>query len=533
MRLGVSGKVLLALTVLLVAFAGDATFTVLTIHQARQGVLANEAYLDLQGSVDAAWKSLNDFAPSLGRNMRLDPNLALAFRISRKHLDDAVAAIDRFLEKEPSSTRRPDFEATRKQIAALRQQVDTLAAEAGAAEGSASPKARPEFESHFATLTHSLNRLRRPLRGESGQIAQHLTDDEETALQMALGLGVAGLAIAAAAFLFTLRTLRPLRVLRARAREVAGGDYARRTGVTSRDEIGDLAREFDAMAGAIEEREQRLIRSERLATVGRMAAQITHEVRNPLASIGLYAELLGDELADRQVDGVEPKRLVQSIISEVDRLTEITETYLRFARLPRPKLEREDLGAIVTGVLEFARAELAQAGIALDLEVAPGLPDVAADEAQLRQALLNLVRNAREAMSSGGGGRLRVRVEARDDGAREPGGVASKVAVTIADSGDGIPQEHLKQIFDPFFSTKERGTGLGLALVQQIVVEHGGRVEVASGAGEGTTFTLSIPTMTSAAAAPAAPTPPGATSEERGAAGAALAQGGEGATAAR
>jgi signal transduction histidine kinase len=528
MRLGVSGKVLLALTVLLVAFAGDATFTVLTIHQARQGVLANEAYLDLQGSVDAAWKSLNDFAPSLGRNMRLDPNLALAFRISRKHLDDALGTIDRFLEKEPASTRRPDFEATRKQIATLRQQVDTLAAEAGAAEGSASPKARPEFESHFATLTHSLNRLRRPLRGENGQIAQRLTDDEETALQMALGLGVTGLAIAAAAFLFTLRTLRPLRVLRTRAREVAGGDYARRTGVTSHDEIGDLAREFDAMAGALQEREQRLIRSERLATVGRMAAQITHEVRNPLASIGLYAELLGDEIAER---GDEPKRLVSSIISEVDRLTEITETYLRFARLPQPKLEREDLGAIVTGVLEFARAELAQAGITLELEVAPGLPEVAADEAQLRQALLNLVRNAKEA-TTGARGRLRVRVVARTEDARQPpnaaDAAATKVVVTIADDGAGIPREHLGQIFDPFFSTKERGTGLGLALVQQIVVEHGGRVDVASGPGEGTTFTLAFPALTATA-------PPAreATREERDEPDAGLAQGAAGVTAAR
>jgi two-component system NtrC family sensor kinase len=490
MRLGVSGKVLLALTVLLVAFAGDATFTVLTIHQARQGVLANEAYLDLQGSVDAAWKSLNDFASSLGRNMRLDPNLALAFRMSRKHLDDAVAAIDRFLEKEPASTRRSDFEATRKQIVTLRQQVDALSAEAGAAEGSADPKARPGFESHFATVTRSLNRLRRPLRGESGQIAQRLTDDEETALQMALGLGITGLAIAVAAFLFTLRTLRPLNVLRARAREVAGGEYGRRTGVTSHDEIGDLAREFDAMAAAIEEREQRLIRSERLATVGRMAAQITHEVRNPLASIGLYAELLGDEIADR---GDEPKRLVSSIISEVDRLTEITETYLRFARLPRPKLEREDLGAIVTGVLEFSRAELSQAGIALDLVVEPGLPEVAADEAQLRQALLNLVRNAREAMSKSPSGRLRVAVAA---GAREgdaPHGAPTELRVIVSDSGAGIAQVHLGQIFDPFFSTKASGTGLGLALVQQIVVEHGGRIDVESGPETGTTFSLSFP----------------------------------------
>jgi two-component system, NtrC family, sensor kinase len=516
MRLGVSGKVLLALTGLLVAFAGDATFTVLTIHRARQGVLANEAYLDLQGSVDAAWKSLNDFAPSLGRNLRLDPNLALAFRSSRKHLDDAAAAIDRYLEKEPTSFRRPDFEAKRHQVVALAGQVDGLAAEAGTAEATPRPGARPEFESHFATVVQSLNRMRRPLRGESGQIAQHLTDDEETALQMAVGLGIVGLAIAAAAFVFTARTLRPLRVLRARAREVAGGEYARRTGVTSHDEIGDLAREFDAMAAAIEEREQRLIRSERLATVGRMAAQITHEVRNPLASIGLYAELLGDEIADR---GEEPKRLVTSIISEVDRLTEITETYLRFARLPQPKLEREDLGALVTGVLEFARAELSQAGIALEIEVAPGLPEIAADEAQLRQALLNLVRNAREAMSTtcvsagapGSQGRLRVSVGSRGEGE------ARQVFVSVADSGSGIARENLGQIFDPFFSTKARGTGLGLALVQQIVVEHGGRVDVESGAAVdprgGTRFTLSFPVPRDAE--PAAPEPAARDAEAR------------------
>jgi signal transduction histidine kinase len=509
MRLGVSGKVLLALTVLLLAFAGDATFTVMTINRARQGVLANEAYLDLQGAVDSAWKTLNDFAPSLGRNMRLDPNLALAFRISRKHLDEGVAAIDRYVEKEPTSLRRGDFETKRKQLVALKQQLDEVAGEAGTAQVAANASARPEFESHFAALTNNLNRMRRPLRGESGQIAQRLTDDEETALQMALGLGVTGLVIAGAALLFTARTLRPLHVLRARAREVASGDYARRTGVTSHDEIGDLAREFDAMAGAIQEREQRLIRSERLATVGRMAAQITHEVRNPLASIGLYAELLGDEIADR---GEEPKRLVSSIISEVDRLTEITETYLRFARLPRPKLEREDLGAIVTGVLEFSRAELSQAGIALTIDVAAGLPEVAADEAQLRQALLNLVRNAREAMPEGG--RLEVVVAAREG--------AGQVVVSVADSGPGIAAAHLGQIFDPFFSTKERGTGLGLALVHQIVVEHGGRVEVDSGEGRGTRFSLSFPTLP-AAEQPRSEAPPEA--EPRPAAGPPLPQG--------
>jgi two-component system, NtrC family, sensor kinase len=289
-----------------------------------------------------------------------------------------------------------------------------------------------------------------------------------------------GLLFAFGALLFMLRTLKPLRVLRLHARQIAGGDYGRRIVAPSHDEIGDLAREFDAMGRAIEEREHRLIRSERLATVGRMAAQITHEIRNPLASLGLYVELLGDELG---ADDEEARRLVASIGNEIDRLSEITETYLRFVRLPRPKLEREDLGAVATAVMEFARAELSKAGISLELSVAAGLPEVAADENQIRQALLNLVRNAKEAMPSGG--KLRVEVA----------GTAAQVKIAITDTGAGIAPEHLEKIFDPFFSTKEKGTGLGLALVQQILAEHGGRIEVASPPAGGTTVTLILPVV--------------------------------------
>ena len=486
MRLGVFGKIGLAFGVLLLAFAGYATFTLLSVHRARQGVVANEAYLELQGAVDAAWKSVNDFAPSLGRaGDRLDPNLPLALRTARKHIDDAVGAIDRYLEKAPSSTLRADFDLRRRQIAALGRQLDALAAELGGAEAAVDPHARSGFESHFATLVHGLNRMRQPLRGASGQIAQRLSDDEETALSVAIMLGAAGLAVALAVFLFTLRTLRPLGVLRRRARQVAEGEYTQRTGVTSHDEIGDLAREFDAMADAIQEREQRLIRSERLATVGRMAAQIAHEVRNPLSSIGLNAELLGDELA---TEADEARRMVASIIGEVDRLTEITETYLRFTRLPRPKLEREDLGGLVASVVAMGRGEIVQEGITLEVDIAPELPELPADEAQLRQALINLVRNAREALASAPTKRLGISVV--ND---RPSGC---LLVRVSDSGAGIDQHDLGKIFDPFFSTKAQGTGLGLALVQQIVVDHGGRIDVESVPGRGTTFTLAFPLRT-------------------------------------
>jgi signal transduction histidine kinase len=508
-RLGVSAKILLAYAVLLAAFAGNATFTVLTIHRARQGVVANQAYLDLQSSVDTAWKSLNDFAGALGRDLRKQPNLALALRMTHKNLDEALAAIDRYLEREPTSFRRPDFEAKRRQIQAFKGDLDKLSGQMVLAESGSDEQAWPEFESQFANLTHGLNRLRRPLRGESAQIAQRLADDEENAMQMALALGGLGLVVAGLAVAFVWRILRPLQVLRSRAREIAGGEYARRTGVSSRDEIGDLARELDAMAAALEERELRLIRSERMATVGRMAAQITHEVRNPLASIGLYAELLCDELGSES----EPRRLVESITSEVDRLTEITETYLRFARLPRPQLEAEDLGELVASIVEFSRAELSNAGIRLEVDLGPEPFEAAVDENQIRQALLNLIRNAREAMAAAGvtaaegaaGGAGRAGLAAAVAGAAgAAGGDLLRVAlraraeglveIVVSDTGPGIRSENLPKVFDPFFSTKAKGTGLGLPLVQQIAVEHGGRIEVESSAA-GTAFHIVLPRL--------------------------------------
>jgi signal transduction histidine kinase len=186
----------------------------------------------------------------------------------------------------------------------------------------------------------------------------------------------------------------------------------------------------------------------------------------------------------------EARRLVESISSEVDRLTEITENYLRFAKLPQPKLEREDLSALVASVAEFARAELAQSRISLETDLPAGPVDVAVDENQIRQALLNLIRNAREAMADGG--RLKIAVDRRGD---------DSAAITVTDSGPGISADNLPKVFDPFFSTKAKGTGLGLALVQQIAAEHGGRAEAESEPGAGTTFRLVLPARSGPASA--------------------------------
>jgi signal transduction histidine kinase len=478
-RLGVSAKIFLAYAVILLAFAASSILSVVYLHRGRQEMAADRHRRAIQSAVEQAGRAVGQYSQAfpptstaLLGTVTSRAAAVLGIPTTREHLQLGQAEVEHYLTHEaPDGQRRAEFEGYRRDLARLESRLDQVALARGGA-------AVEDMLPHFID---DVRKLGDGLRTGSLRAAQDIVTLEQRAVDAALLLGGLGLLSAVAAALFMLRTLRPLQVLRLHARQIAGGDYGRRIVVPSRDEIGDLAREFDAMGRAIEERERRLIHSERLATVGRMAAQITHEIRNPLASLGLYVELLGDELP---AEDEEARRLVASIGNEIDRLSEITETYLRFVRLPRPKLEREDLGAIATAVMEFARAELSKAGISLELSVAAGLPEVAADENQIRQALLNLVRNAKEAMPSGG----KIRVEVTAGG---PG----QIRLSIADTGPGIAPEHLGKIFDPFFSTKEKGTGLGLALVQQILAEHGGRVEVASPPTGGTVFTIGMPAL--------------------------------------
>ncbi|HZS39269.1 MAG TPA: ATP-binding protein [Polyangia bacterium] len=344
-------------------------------------------------------------------------------------------------------------------------------------------------------IQHSLSRLSTELTLRAQQSGLRLEEEENRASWVLLLLVVLALAVGVLVSVWATRRLRPLRRLAERAKQIARGDYKQRVDASSPDEIGALGREFNAMAGALDEREQQLIRSERLAAVGKIAAQITHEVRNPLSSIGLNAELLEEEVAALGgPQAQEAQAIARAIVKEVDRLTEITEEYLRFARLPRPKLEREDVRAIVSSLVVFLKSELDGRRIEVALELPP-LPPVAADEHQLRQALLNLMRNAAEAMPSGG--RLTVAARALiNDRA---------VELRIADTGQGIAREHLAKIFDPFFSTKDGGTGLGLALTQQIVVEHGGSIAVESEPGRGTAFTVRLPALAANESADAPP----------------------------
>ncbi len=288
-------------------------------------------------------------------------------------------------------------------------------------------------------------------------------------------------------------TLRPLRQLSDSAREVARGNYQTgrvfRAGGSATDEVGTLAREFNAMAAALEEREMRLRRSEQLAAVGKMAAQITHEVRNPLTAIGLNAELLADEFAGPNSEG---QKLAQAIVKEVDRLTDITEQYLRFARLPQSRFERAELNDLLRSLLQFFGQDLRARGIAVEADLCQDLPMVVIDDNQVRQALLNLLRNAAEAMA----GNVETAAE-RQLTVRSRRCPPKSVAIDVIDNGPGISKEQQQQIFEPFFTTKKGGTGLGLALALEVVSRHSGRLIVESPLHPeppfGTRFTVELP----------------------------------------
>lgn len=228
--------------------------------------------------------------------------------------------------------------------------------------------------------------------------------------------------------------------------------------------------------------EKQVLQVERLATIGKMAAKVAHEIRNPLSSISLNAELLQDELNSyAQTDTGEAQSLLQSMIAEIDRVTSLTEEYLQFSRLPESQPVRDDINRVVKESVDFYQPQARQKKVVLQSAISTKTWEVRFDPVQIRRVLLNIMRNAVEAMPKGG--MLNI---ATEQSGRE-------VVIRIVDTGVGIAPEEIEKIFDPFFTTKDFGTGLGLAVVQQIIEEHRGRIVCQSILGQGTTFSIYLP----------------------------------------
>ena len=245
--------------------------------------------------------------------------------------------------------------------------------------------------------------------------------------------------------------------------------------------IGYLGIEIDMREKKQMERE--LLKAERLAMIGQMAAKVAHEIRNPLSSMSLNAELLGDEL---EVFGLiastdEANQLLASIQREIERISELVDEYLQFSRMPKSLMKRGKICEFIKQVIGELHPLAQSTGIEIDCENIKSLPEIDFDPQQLRRLVLNLTRNAIDAMAGGG----RLSVEMHNGG--------PWVEVAFRDTGSGIASEQVEKIFDPFFTTKSFGTGLGLSIVQQIVKEHNGNIFCESQPGKGTTFFVQLP----------------------------------------
>ncbi len=313
---------------------------------------------------------------------------------------------------------------------------------------------------------------------------------ERLALQLLVVLSLSSVLVGLGMVLYARRVLTPLGMVTERAKAVARGDLRPRPAIASPDEIGELSATFEAMVAAIASANERLVASERLATIGKMAAHVTHEIRNPLSSIALNLEMLDEELA---ANAGESKALLRAIGGEVERLNSLSQQYLSFARQTPSGLSEEDLAEVVREASAFLQRELEKSGVRLELRIEAGLGPVPIDEGQIKQALFNLLRNARDAMPHGGV--ITVSVRASAEGGAE---------IAIEDEGSGIDAATKARLFEPFFTTKRHGTGLGLAITRQMVEAHGGSIEFGEREPRGTIVTIRFPGPAARAPAPGA-----------------------------
>jgi two-component system NtrC family sensor kinase len=281
----------------------------------------------------------------------------------------------------------------------------------------------------------------------------------------------------------------------------------------SSEEIDELARSFDIMRERlrtavaeineftqkletkVEERtqqlkaaHQKLLQSDRLASLGQLSASVAHEINNPVAGVLNLSMLMQRMLKD---DGIPPGRLEEfrkylgQVTNETTRVGRIVSDLLAFSRRSKPQRAPADLNKIVRMTLSLAQHKMKLSGVTVEANLREDLPQVPCDGSQIQQVALNLLLNAAEATQARGERRVEVATSATD----------GMVLLTVSDNGEGIPKENLAKIFDPFFTTKPegKGVGLGLAVSYGIVEAHGGDIEVRSKVGEGTTFTVSLP----------------------------------------
>jgi hypothetical protein len=327
-----------------------------------------------------------------------------------------------------------------------------------------------------------------------------------TILVFALGIG--------GAVVLAWTYAKPISRVVEAARRVAQGNLEEHLPTNRRDEIGELNRSFNEMVEGLREKAElvsRLHQAERLSAIAHLASGIAHEVRNPLNSISLIIDHLGAQFAPATPPEQEEfSRLTSIIKQEIHRLNAMIETFLKFGKPLELKREATDVRLLLDEVLEVAAQKAQEQQIRVQRDYAPSLPQVWVDGPHIKTCFLNLVLNAVQAMAPGGGtltvaarrmnrstdhsGSLSGPVESVDRSTtRSQDGSDGWLEIRFQDTGGGIAPEHLPRVFEPYFTTKEVGIGLGLALTKQILEQHGARIDMTSEPGKGTIARIQLP----------------------------------------
>ncbi len=295
------------------------------------------------------------------------------------------------------------------------------------------------------------------------------------AVSLALGAGT----------IFSLRFVRPIKKLAQATTVISEGRLPKQIEPVSKDELGSLTMSFNHMVKNLRRIQEELLKSAKLASLGRLATGVAHEIRNPLNAMKMAAEVL----RRKRVGSRESDELVKLIYQEISHLEDFVANFLSYARQPPPRLTKMDVSQFVEDILQTTGPRIAEGGVNLEKRLDPDLPAVMIDPFQMERAVMNIISNALEAMP--GGGRLTVSTSLSV--ALEDGRNGRQVEIQVADSGAGVSRESLRNIFDPFFTTKDQGTGLGLSLTRGIVEAHGGSIGVESTPGRGTTVMIFLP----------------------------------------
>ncbi|HUJ18209.1 MAG TPA: ATP-binding protein [Nitrospirota bacterium] len=278
------------------------------------------------------------------------------------------------------------------------------------------------------------------------------------------------------------KIVRSLRAIETMTKSISEGNFHKIEGFRTRDELGAVITAINSMSEELAHREEEIIQSKKLASLGILTAGVAHELTNPLNNISMiaqtYAEVYENLGEEDRID------LMQKVEAETDRIRQIVKNLLDFSK-PKDANPREaDINVVIQKTLTLVQNMIDVSNIETSIRLGDGLPHVFVDEHQIQQVLVNLVTNAVQATSPGG----RIVISSR------PGKSRASTEVTVMDTGRGIPPEFLPHIFDPFFSTKgDAGTGLGLSVSYGIIKNHQGEIRVESKVGVGTTFTVELP----------------------------------------